>query len=230
MPGGNLVNREIRRYVDDLFLNIPRSPEVTELKEELLSNMTENYENYIRQGKTEEEAYDLVVNDSRDLDEMLADIPSHDELAQEARYFRRRNAKNTAIGVAMYIIGAAFLIGLGGFGDYLGKPDFYGLIGLLVLLVISAGATGLIIYTHMSTPPEYKNQINEMDYEYKYADIKYGRILNNILSIYWAIITFIYLAVSFSTRRWDITWLIWILASIFQSIIRTIFEMKYGDE
>lgn len=224
------MNTEIKKYVDDLFLNIPRSKEVAELKKELLSNMSENYNNYIRQGKTEEEAYDLVVNDSRDLDEMLADIPSHEELAEEANYFRRRNAKNTAIGVGMYIIGAAFLIGLGGFGDYLGKPDFYGLIGLLILLLISAGATGLIIYTNMSTPPEYKNQQNEMEYEYKYIDRKYGRILNNILSIYWTIVTFIYLAVSFTTMRWDITWIIWILASVFESILKTVFEMRYGSE
>lgn len=224
------MNIEIKKYVDDLFLNIPRSREVAELKEELLSNMSENYDNYIRQGKTEEEAYDLVVNDSRDLDEMLADIPSHEDLAQEARYFRRRNAKNTAIGVGMYIVGAAFLIGLGGFGDYLGKPEFYGLIGLLILLLISAGATGLIIYTNMSTPPEYKNHNNEMDYEYKYIDSKYGRILNNILSIYWTIVTFIYLAVSFTTMRWDITWIIWILAGVFEPILKTIFEMKYGKE
>lgn len=224
------MNREIRKYIDDLFLNIPRSPEVTELKEELLSNMSENYENYIRQGKTEEEAYDRAVNDSKDLDEMLADIPSYDEIEQEARYFRRRNARNTAVGVAMYIIGAAFLIGLGGFGDYFGKSDFYGLIGLLILLVISAGATGLIIYTHMSTPPEYKDYKNDFGYEYSYLDNKQGRILSNLLSIYWAIVSFIYLGVSFTTMRWDITWIIWILASIFHSIIRTIFEMKYGEE
>ena len=224
------MNREIKRYVDDLFLNIPRSPEVTELKEELLSNMSENYENYIRQGKTEEEAYDLAVNDSKDLDEMLADIPTYNEIEQEARYFRHRNAKNTATGVAMYIIGVAFLIGLGGFGDYFGKSSFYGLIGLIILLVISAGATGLIIYTNMSTPPEYKDYNNDLRNEYSHLDSKQVRILNNFLSIYWTFITFIYLAVSFTTMRWDITWIIWILASIFQSILKTIFEMKYGNE
>lgn len=222
------MNIEIKKYIDDLFLNIPHSREVTELKEELLYNMSENYDNYIRQGKTEEEAYDLVINDSKDLDEMLADIPTHEELAQEAHYFRKRNAKNTAIGVAMYIIGAAFLVGLGGYGDYLGKPDFYGLIGLLILLLISAGATGLIVYTQMSTPSEYKWMNSDMKNNYSNLDSRQKRTLNNLLSIYWGIATFIYLVISFKTGRWDITWIIWILANIFASIITTSFEIKYG--
>lgn len=68
------MDGELQKYVDNLFLNIPRSGEVKTLKKELLLNMSKNYKEYINQGKTEEEAFDLVVNDSKDLDEMLSDI------------------------------------------------------------------------------------------------------------------------------------------------------------
>ncbi len=72
------MNEEIKDYVDSLFLNIPHSQEVSELKKELLFNMSKNYENYIQQGKTDEEAYQLVINDLKELDEMVID-PSSDE-------------------------------------------------------------------------------------------------------------------------------------------------------
>ena len=154
----------------------------------------------------------------------------NDEFAKQAHYYRKRNARNTAIGVAMYIIGATFLIGLGGLGDFLGNQVFYAMIGLLILLVISAVATGIIVYTNMSTPPEYKSYHDETKKEFENLDSKHGKLLKNILSIYWMIMTFIYLAISFTTMRWDITWIMWILVAVFQSILTTVFEMKYGNQ
>lgn len=69
------MESELKKYVDDLFLNIPHSSEVKELKKKLLSNLLKNYAAYIDQGKTEVEAYSLAIKDSKDLDEMLADLP-----------------------------------------------------------------------------------------------------------------------------------------------------------
>lgn len=224
------MNSKINNYVEVLFSDIPRSKKANELKEELTSNMSDRFEDYIKEGKTENQAYSLVISSLGDIDEMLFDVMPNDEFLQEANFYRMRNAKNTAIGVGMYIIGAAFLIGLGGFGEQLGNEDFYGVIGVLILLVISAIATGIIIYSNMSTPLEFKDYNDETKKELKNLDSKQNRLLNNILSIYWSLITFIYLAISFTTRRWDITWIIWVLAGVFNSILKIIFEMRYGDE
>ena len=224
------MNSKIKNYVEVLFSDIPRSKKANELKEELLSNMSERFEDYILNGETENQAYSLVISSLGDIDEMLADIMPDDDFVKEAHYYRKRNAKNTAIGVAMYIIGAAFLIGLGGLGEFLGDGDVYPVIGLLILLVISAIATGIIVYSNMSTPLEYKDFNEETKKEFRNLDSKHNRLLKNILSIYWTAITFIYLAISFITMAWGITWLIWILAGVFESIIKTVFEMRYGDE
>lgn len=224
------MNSKIKNYVDVLFSDIPRSKKANELKEELLSNMSERFEDAIQNGETENQAYSQVISNLGDIDEMLAEVMPSDQFVAEARYYRKRNAKNTAISVAMYIIGAAFLIGLGGFGEYLGNGDIYGITGLLILLLISAIATAIIIYTNMSTPLEYKDYNEETKKEFKDLDSKYSRLLENVLSIYWIIVTFIYLAVSFITWRWDITWIIWILAAILPLILKTVFEMKYGDK
>ena len=151
------MNSKIKNYVEVLFSDIPRSKKANELKEELLSNMSERFDDCIQEGKTENQAYSLVISSLGDIDEMLAEVMPNAEFVQQASFYRNRNAKNTAIGVAMYIIGAVFLIGLGGLGEFLGNEDFYGVIGLLILLVISAVATGIIIYSNMSTPPEYKD-------------------------------------------------------------------------
>ena len=224
------MNNKIKTYIEVLFSDVPQSIKASELKKELLFNMSESYDDYIGQGKTENEAYSLVVSNMLDVDEMLADLMPSDEFIKQANYYRKRNAKNIAISIGMYIIGVAFLIGLGGFGPFLGNQVSYGIAGLLALLVISAIATGIIIYTNMSTPLEYKNYNGDDKQEFKNLDSKHARLLSNILSIYWLIITFIYLSISFITGLWAITWLIWILAVVFQLILKTIFEMKYSNE
>ena len=224
------MNNKIKNYVEGLFSDIPRSIKANRLKAKLLFNMSERFEEYIKDGKTENQAYSLVISGLGDVDKMLADVIPSDEFVQQAHYFRRRNARNIAIGVAMYIIGAAFLIGLGGYGELLGNQDTYAITGLLILLVISAIATGIIIYTNMSTPLEYKDYNNQTQKELQNMDSKHSRLLNNILTVYWIIITAIYLVISFITMLWGITWIIMLLASAFHFIIKIIFERKYGVE
>ena len=224
------MNSKIKNYVDVLFSDIPRSNKARELKEEMLSNMSERFDDYIKAGKTENQAYSLVISSLGDIDEMLAEVMPSDEFLNSANYYRKRNARNTAISVAMYIVGVVFLIGFATIGDYLGNQDFYAVIGLLILLLISAVATGIIIYSNMSMPLEYKDYNARMSEEFKMMDSKQGRIFKNILSIYWLMVTFIYLAISFTTMQWGITWIIWVLAGVFESIVKTIFEMRYGDD
>lgn len=192
--------------------------------------MSERYNDYIHEGKTENQAYSLVISNLGDVDEMLAGVIPDAEFKQEAHFYRKRNARNTAISVAMYIIGTIFLIGFGGLSDFLGSEDYYSIFGLIILLLFVVIATGLLIYTKQSTPPEYREYDEHTEREHKLYASKHGRILKSILSVYWTFITVVYLAVSFLTMQWHITWMIWLLAVVFSGIIKTIFEMRQEDE
>lgn len=224
------MNTKIKNYLDALFSDIPRSERAVELKEELSVNMSERFEDYLSEGKTENQAFSLVISSLGDLDAMLEEITPSDQFREEAHYYLRRNARNTALGVAMYILGAAALIGFGGLGSYFNLGDVLPIVGLLILLVFAAIATGLIVYSQMSTPLEYKDYNEQAKKEFKNLDSKYSRLLRNLLSIYWILVTFIYLAISFTSGAWGISWIIWILAAVFESIIKTVFEMRYGHD
>ena len=135
---------------------------------------------------------------------IILDVMPDEEFIKQSNYFRRRNAKYTAIGVAMYIIGAAFLIGLGGLGIFLGNQYLYGVVGLISLLIISVVATGIIIYTNLLTPLEYKDYNAATKKGFESLDSKHSRLLDSMIAIYWIMITVVYLAISFTTMRWDI--------------------------
>lgn len=47
-------------------------------------------------------------------------------------------------------------------------------------------------------------------------------VINAIMSVYWPTITCIYLAVSFLTFDWHITWIIWPIAAIISTLINNL--------
>ena len=73
------MNGKIMKYVEVLFSDIPRSKKSNELKEEILSNMSDRFEDYIKDGKTENQAFSLVVSSLGDIDEMLAGVIPDEE-------------------------------------------------------------------------------------------------------------------------------------------------------
>lgn len=221
-----MMNSKIKNYVDVIFQDVPRTKKATELKEEIASNLNERFEDYMAQGKSETESYGLAVANMGDIDEMIKEVMPNDEFFREASTYRRRNARNTAIGVAMYIIGAALLIICGVAGESFGMDDLGGVIGVTILLIFAAIATALIIYSNMSTPKEYKDYEETQEREMKEMRPYDRKVYQAITSIYWTVITAIYLGISFWTMSWGITWIIWVIAGVLHSIITTIFQLR----
>ena len=68
------MNNKIKNYIDVLFSDIPRSKKATELKAELLANMNDRYDDYIKEGKSENEAYSASVSNIGDIDALLSEV------------------------------------------------------------------------------------------------------------------------------------------------------------
>ena len=58
------MNHKIDSYINALFSDVPRTKKAQELIDELLSNMRDRYEDYLREGKSEAQAYSLTVASS----------------------------------------------------------------------------------------------------------------------------------------------------------------------
>ena len=219
------MNNKIKNYIDVLFSDIPRSKKATELKAELLANMNDRYDDYIKEGKSENEAYSASVSNIGDIDAILSEVMPDADFKKQADYYRKRNARNIAIAVAMYILGAVALIGCSALG-----ASGSAILGLLLLLTLAAVATGIIIYTGMSTPIEFKDFEGNNEKEHAVYSSKSGQNFKAAVSIYWSVITIAYLLVSFLTFRWDVTWIVWPVAGIVCGIWKTVFEMRNTND
>lgn len=216
------MNAKIKNYVNVLFNDIPNTRKASELKEEILSNLNEHFEEHIREGKSENQAYTEALGDLGDIDELLNSLAPEREIQEKLDVYKTKYAKNTAIAIVLYILGIISLIVPPAISAVfsIGDTAKFGVIGLILLLIFAAFATGIIVYTNMSTPQDVEPFLKKDKEPYTFdTSTEKGRFLTSFMKLYWLIVTIIYLAVSFYTGRWGISWLIWLIAAAVKQAI-----------
>lgn len=217
------MNDRLRNKVDELFVNAPRTRRANDLKEELLANLIDKYNDLIASGKSEDEAYNNVIDGIGDVNELLRGLKESDVFNYEkAEKERKKFALILSVSVGLYILSVIVLIlGVSVFGDS-------GVISVCVMLAIVAVATGLIIYGAVSRPKYAKadDSMVEEFKEWKSVHTERNKILQSVKSIMWMLIVIIYLAVSFLFDAWAFSWIIFIIGAAIEKIIVLIFQLK----
>lgn len=218
------MNTKIKNYVDVLFSDIPYTKKAQELKQEILSNLVDRYEAYIAEGKSDTEAYSLAIAEQGDIEPALAELAPTKEVKEKIDEYRKLKARNTAVAVGLYIFSPAPVVLLGGISEFLHSnlEELLGVIGVVFLFICIAIATGLLIFTNMNVPQDIEpflavksNKSSDFD-----NSTESGKLLSSILKLFWTLVTIAYLVLSFATGRWDISWIIWLIAvAVNQAII-----------
>ena len=127
------------------------------------------------------------------------------------------HTRRIAIGVVLCVLAAIPLFAL---LLWRGEDDWYGVLGISAILVLAA--IGVHIIVKASIPwGGYQMLLEQGDYSraLKRGNSKYS-------GIYWGIITAAYLAVSFLTNRWDMTWIFWPVAGVLYGVVVEIVKLK----
>lgn len=218
------MEENIRRYVEELFVGTPPTKKAVELKEEMIQNLTEKYNDLISEGKTPEASYNIVIASIGDVSSLLKDIEKDATHPTVIAAARQKSAMYTAIAIMLYILSVVPLIILGAL--FHGGPA--AIIGVVIMFIFIAAATGLLIYNGM-TKPKYIKTDDTMVEEFKQwqsASQEKKSLRSSVSSAVWALITAIYFLVSFATGAWYITWVIFIVGGAVQSIINIAFTVK----
>ncbi|MCR5618819.1 MAG: permease prefix domain 1-containing protein [Lachnospiraceae bacterium] len=140
------------------------------------------------------------------------DMATADYVKEKLRSFEPVRALCVTIGVILFIIcwvPNMFYVS----GSYFAPALMFVLIGLGVLLIIYSSKirSGYEILMQL-------NDVNTISGTYINQNVKPVRYKNKtaqtIVEIYWPVATCLYLILSFLTFRWDITWIIWLVAGI----------------
>lgn len=213
---------KLRTHVDELFGSAPKTRKANELKEEILANLIDRYNDFLDNGKNEADAFNSAISGIGDVEELISALNENNIFDYEKiQKQREKFALMMSVSVALYIISVVVVIlfnsiGLGGNAS------------ACIMLTIDAFATGLIIYSIMSRPKYIKTDdtIVEDFKEWKQQSSDKKIIIKSITSIYWPLIVSIYLLLSFIFDIWEYSWIIFIIGIAGLNIIKLVFDLK----
>ena len=201
------MREQLIQYVELLFAG---AADCEDIKQEILQNTLDRYDDLVASGKVPEAAYRLAIAGIGDINEILGtNVPaaavSHkteepDDGDTPGKKLMR------AIAVGLYIICSLPLIVLGDMG-----MDTLGLCGTLT---IAAVATVLIILGAKKESPDKEAKKEE--------DSPKSELAKSINGVLWAVGLAIYFLISFSTNDWHITWVIFPILGALDSLITAI--------
>lgn len=209
------MNKRIEAHVDALFANTSTESYVLDIKEELLANLNEKYDDLFTSGKSEEEAYALVISGIGDIENLLKDIgqsPQYQPLEIEKN--RQKRGILISIGIALYILSIIPVI----FFDQIGFSSF----GVMLMIFFCAVASGFIAYGNSISKVNYSKTDNSFVEEYKEKvaiNNDRNKLKGAISSSMWSLIVVLYFLISFLTNWWHISWIIFLIGACIQQLI-----------
>lgn len=214
-------------YVNSIFEGIPNTPEVQELREEILQNTLDRYDEECARGVSETVAYNVAVMSIGDTDELLA---AYRKPKKEKKSSRR---VCVAIAIALYIL----CVVPPAVADEMGWPEALG-VSLMFLMI--AAATALIILSggrekpaasKASAPQGVPVQPAAQPVQAASAQEERSsavKILRSVLTpLYWLAAVGLFLAVGFA-GYWYVAWVIFIAAGAVGDVITGIVYMAKG--
>lgn len=199
------MREQLIQYVELLFAG---AQDCEDIKQEILQNTLDRYDDLVASGKVPEAAYRLAIAGIGDINEILGtNVPSsvvsrpaaepEDEDAPWKKLLR-------AIAVGLYILCPLPLIVLGD----LGMAN----LGLCGTLAIVAVATVLIMLGAKKEKPGMKDEEDEPQSE----------LSKSLIGLIWALGLGVYFLVSFTTGAWHITWVIFPILGALDSLVSAI--------
>ena len=210
------MREQLIQYVELLFAAAPDSEEI---KQEILQNTLDRYDDLVAQGKSPEAAYRLAITGIGDINEILGNPSQAGAAASQASQGPSRkadspdNRKRTAVAVGMYILCPFVLILLAEAGSEI--------LGLFLMFLMIAAATGLLILNGKSSddsPTAHPAETSPRQELHK-----------SVRGLIWAIGLAVYFILSFTTRAWYITWLVFPITGAVQGLARAIMDLKEAN-
>lgn len=132
------------------------------------------------------------------------------ETEKEDTEKRKKSALLLAIAIMLYILCVipVFL--------------FENALGVVLMFVMVAVATGIIVYRAIINSKEKKEEKEPPKNE--------NPVLKAVKSGVWTIATVVYFAISFASGAWHITWLVFPITGAIVNVIEACFDLKGSDE
>lgn len=189
------MEKKIIKYVDGVFAEVPTSERSQRIKEEIVQNLIDKYRDLIKSGKPEEDAYAIAISSGGDLSGIVADLKGETVhynynyekqfcKVYEKEYAREKKKFQTFNSILWPVVTCIYLI----FSMLLKSSWYYSWIIFLLGCVVSSAFKFCVV---KSNDKVRRGALN---------------------SLVWMSATSLYFILSFTILRWDMTWILFVLA------------------
>jgi hypothetical protein len=236
------MNERIKNHIELLFETAPKTRKAIELKEELLANSEERYQDLIADGVNPEDAIKNVINSLGNIGELfqgLEDI-SPDDRTEYSNYIKKA-AKFKTVAAGIYIFSLAVLFYFIYLNGIINAPFAYMpirvggvnfvLLGIVFAFLIDIIPTCMLVYIS-SINPRNKRTGDTVVEEFKAwnNNTKHVTSVRNAISgVLWTATLLLYFAISFTTYAWYATWIVFLVAACLQTVIVLIYRIKENN-
>jgi hypothetical protein len=214
------MNNRLREYIDNLFATAPSNMKAVEVKEEILQNLTDKYNDLIAEGKSEDVAFNIAVASIGDVSDLIRELQGlpqqYSKITEQNEKQKQRTALLTAIAIGFYILSPVPVIMI------------QNEIGVVFLFVFIAIATGILVFNGItkSKNQQVPDTMVEEFKEWRERNSGKNQLQKSVLSAIWAVGVVIYFLVSFSTGAWYITWVIFLIIAAVEGVVKALFDMS----
>lgn len=205
------MEKKIIRYVEGVFAEVPETDRTQRIKDEIIQNLLDKYSDLLKSGKSEEDAYAIAISSGGDLSGIVADLKGetmHYNYNYEKQFckvyekeYAREKKKLSSFNSLLWPTATCFYLL---FSILLGGWHYSWIIFLITTTVSSA----FKFFTVKSNQKVRRGALN---------------------SLIWMSATSLYFIFSFATYRWDMSWILFILAIPVNKMV-SLLVFKEDDE
>lgn len=217
------MREQLKQYVELLFAG---AKDCEDIRQEILQNTLDRYDDLIAEGKVPEAAYRLAISGIGDINEILGTThqapPTQASPVPTAKPEDRdtpEKKRMRAVAIGLYIVSFIPL--------FLLCDHNMSTLGLCCTLVIVAVATVMLL---LGAKKSADNHEDTEDNEKEAALTPRQELKKSISHLIGAIALAAFFIVSFLTGAWYITWLIFPIAGAVKGLINAIVDLKEADK
>lgn len=215
---------KLTRYVDGLFRSAALTVKNAELREEILQNTLEKYDDLLRDGKSEEEAYRMAVDGIGDISQLIepayvppqppapvpeekpsekavtVDVELVDDFDEDADFQARKKMFQSVKSALWLLVTAGYILWSFASGAWR--------ITWIIFLVAPAIMSVLDAIFYWNVPGCEK------------------KVKGACAGALWLIVTSLYFILSFATGAWHITWILFLIAAALSELLRACLSLR----
>jgi hypothetical protein len=225
---GIRMDERLKSHIEKLFENAPKTRKAFELKEELLVNSEERYQDLLADGVSPEDACKHVISSIGNVSALfqsLEDLSIESKKNYEDRSRKIAIIKTAAVG--LYILSIIIYFTFLMLGNYVFRYSIT-VFGYIITLLVATIPTCMLVYVN-NIYPKYKKTEDTLveDFkEWKSDSMKRKSVKNAVFWVIWTFVILIYFMVSFLTYAWYATWIIFLAGACIHAITELLFRLK----